>query len=171
MALRHLTDEEIQNYLDGNTSQQDIIVEDHLGTCGYCQNILKQYQSLYVGLKDDQSFKLSSSFAKSIISKLWAEPLVKPRFNYSDILLMVAGIIIALGTTLYYVDLKPLVEIMTNISLPQVEFNSTLLASVKSLLASLNRSLSLLAFVGLILLIIAAIDHIVFQPKYKWLLL
>jgi hypothetical protein len=168
MSLKHLTDEEIQEYLDGYLSQQNaLLFEKHLEICPHCQESLKQYQSLYVGLANDKGFDLPESFTKSVLSRLPAEPEPKSRFNYVNIFLTILGIIIAVGITFYYVDLKPLGRVISNIFVPQYEFGSELIVSIKSSLVSLNGNLSLLAFAGLTLLIIAALDRALVQPRYR----
>lgn len=169
MSLKHLTDEEIQEYLDGNLSPQNAsLFERHLESCSFCKESLKQYQSLYVGLVNDEGFDLPKSFVKSVISRLQAEPEAKSHFNYANIFLTILGIIIAVGITFYYLDLEPLGKAISNILLSQYEFGSALLVSIKSFLAGLNGNISLLALAGLTLLMIAALDRLVFQTKYRW---
>ena len=54
MPLKHLNDEEIQEYLDGNLPAQDLtMMEEHLERCLVCQDSLKQYRYLYDGLAKD----------------------------------------------------------------------------------------------------------------------
>jgi hypothetical protein len=168
MSLRHLTDEEIQEYLDGNFSCENVLlIERHLEICPHCQESLKQYQSLYVGLVNDEGLDLPKSFAKSVIARLPAEAKPKSHFNYANVFLTILGIIIAVGITFYYLDLKPLGRAILNIILPQYEFGSAFVTSVKSFLVGLNGNLSLLAFAGLTLLIIAALDRALVQPRYR----
>lgn len=168
MSLRHLTDEDMQEYLDGNLSpENELSFKTHLEICPLCQGSFKQYQSLYVGLANDEGFELSESFAKSLISKLLAEAKPKARFNYANVFWTILGIIITAGIIIYYIDLKPLGKAISNTFIPQYEFGSVLVASIKSFLSGLNGNIALLAFAGLTLLIIAALDRALVQPKYK----
>jgi predicted anti-sigma-YlaC factor YlaD len=167
MSLKHLTDEEIQEYLDGNLSpENELLFETHLKICPHCQESLKQYQSLYVDLANDEGFDLPKSFAESVLSRLPAEPEAKSHFKYASIFWTILGII-TIGITFYYVDLKPLGRVISNIFVPQYEFGSELIVSIKNSLVSLNGNLSLLAFAGLTLLIIAALDRALVQPRYR----
>jgi hypothetical protein len=168
MLLKHLTDEEIQDYLDGNLSRQKaLLVERHLESCPLCQEALKQYQGLYVGLKDDLGFDFSKGFAKSVIKRLPAKGETESHFNYLNIFLTILGIIISVGVTLYYVDLRPLGRAFSHILFPPQEFGSGLVAFIKNLLVGLNGNVGLLIFAILTLVIIGALDHFVFQPKYR----
>lgn len=167
MPLKHLTDDEIQDYLDGNLSQENALwVKKHLETCPLCQEALQQYQGLYVGLKSDKGFDLSKGFTKSVIKKLPAEGEMESRFNFVNTFLTILGIIISAGVTLYYVDLRPLGRAFSHI-LPPHEFGSVLVAFIKSFLVGLNGNIGFLIFAVLTFLFIAALDHFVFQPKYK----
>ncbi len=160
MSLKHLTDDEMQEYLDGNLSLENVLsVERHLESCSFCKESLKQYKSLYVGLANDEGFDLPKSFAKSVISRLQAEPEAKSHFNYANIFLTVLGIIIAVGITFYYLDLKPLGQTISNILSAQYEFGLAVAESLKVFLSGLNTNRGLLIFGVLALLVIVTLDH------------
>jgi len=91
---------------------------------------------------------------------------MESRFNFVNIFLTILGIIISAGVTLYYVDLRPLGRAFSHI-LPPHEFGSVLVAFIKSFLVGLNGNIGFLIFAVLTFLFIAALDHFVFQPKYK----
>jgi hypothetical protein len=167
MPVTHLTDEEIQDYLDGNLSHQSkVFLEAHLETCELCQATLKQYQSLYVGLKQDQEFDLPKTFAKSVLTKLPIAEKTKSRFDYFDILLGILGIFIATLIASHYLDLSSLGERLTHIPLPH-EIGSWLFDAGKNLVAALNGNLSLLIVGILVLLVTGALDRILFQPLLR----
>jgi hypothetical protein len=167
MPLKHLTDDDIQDYLDGNLSRQNALsVERHMDTCPLCREALRQYQDLYVNLKEDRGFDLSKGFARSIIKRLPAEEEAKSHFSFVNIFLAILGIIISAGVTLYYVDLRPLGRAFSYI-LPRYEFGSEFFAFIKDFLVGLNGNVGLLVFALLILLIIAALDRFILQPKHR----
>jgi hypothetical protein len=168
MPVTHLTDEEIQEYLDGNLSQQKrIFAEAHLETCEFCQATLKQYQSLYVELKQDQGFDLPRTFAKSVLARLPIAPKTKSGFNYSDILLGVLAIIITAFTSFYYLNLSLLGKRLTHIFLPHYEIGTTLVEAAKGIVTALQGNLSLLVVGILVLLVTGALDRILFQPLLR----
>jgi hypothetical protein len=160
MSLRHLTDEEIQEYLDGNLSQQKtFLVKRHLETCPICQESVKRYQSLYAGLASDEGFDLPYDFAKSVVSRLPVEAHVKSHFNFANIFLAVSGIIVALSIAVRYLDLKPLGQTISNILSAQYEFVLGVAESLKTFLSGLNTNRGLLIFGVLALLVIVTLDH------------
>ena len=168
MPLKHLTDDEIQDYLDGNLTQRDwVLAEKHLKTCPLCQEALKQYKALYVGLKHELGFELSQNFAKAVIRRLPAQEEAEPHFDFLNIFLIIFGALSSLGVALYYVNLKTLGKAFSNLLSFQQEFISGILEPIKNLYLGLNGSIGFLIFVGLSLAIIVALDHFLMKPKYK----
>ena len=168
MALRHLTDTEIQDYLDENLSQkQTSVLKQYLESCDSCQNELSKYQYLYTGLKNDADINLSPNFSQFLISKIREESTEIFHIAFRDILFSIIGLLIAVGTTLYYVGLKPLAASFNSMLKPQVDNSIAIFSTFKQLLAGLNININLLVFAGLILLIIIALDRILYKYRDK----
>jgi hypothetical protein len=167
MQLEHLTDEEIQDYLDGNLSSETTLqVDEHLQVCRRCRETLKHYQSLYVGLEDDTGFELSKGFAKAVIRRLPAQEEAKSHAGVFNVLLMVLGVAVSLGVTLYLIDLKPLGKALSDL-LPGPELGTGLLDLAEGLLVELNGNVEFLAIALLIFFLVAGLDRLVFQPRYR----
>lgn len=167
MQLKHLTDEEIQDFLDGNLSAEiALLTERHLGTCTLCREAVKQYQSVYSGLDRDEGFDLSKGFAKSVVKTLPEQREAKPPFDLLNVFLMILGVIVATGVTIRYVDLRPLGSALSHL-LPGPELGSGVVAFVEDLLIGLNGNLGLLILGVLTLLIIAGLDRLLVQPRYR----
>ena len=165
--MKHLTDEEIQNYLDGNLSPEiAILTKRHLESCPLCRETVKQYQGVYAGLAEDKGFDLSKGFAKSVVKMLPAEGETKSPFDLLNVFLMILGVIVAAGVTIRYVDLRPLGRAFSHI-LPGPELGSGVVAFVEDLLIGLNGNLGLLILGVLTLLIIGALDRLLLQPKHR----
>ena len=168
MAVTHLTDAEMQDYLDGNLSQKQVaIFMKHLKTCNSCQNELHEYKNLYTELKSDAEIQLSANFSKSVISKIQQESPTISYARFRDILLSIIGLIIAVGITLYFVDLKPLTKSFSNIINPLVDSAIVIFTNVQNYMSILNIDINLFVVAGLILLVIIAIDHILYRHKDK----
>jgi hypothetical protein len=167
MQLKHLTDEEIQDFLDGNlTHERTLLVEKHLETCARCREALRQYQSLYLGLRDDRGFELSKGFARSVIRKLPAEGETESRFRFLNLFLAILGFVVCLGALTYYADLRPLGRAFSHI-LPRPEFGAGILDLIEGLLVGLNGNLGLLTFAILALLLVAGLDRLILQPRHR----
>jgi hypothetical protein len=165
MQLKHLTDEEIQDFLDGNLSREiALVTERHLETCLLCREAVKQYQSVYAGLDRDKGFELSKGFAKSVVKMLPAQRIAKSSFGLLNVCLTVLGVVVAAGVTIRYVDLRPLGSALSHL-LPGPQLGSGAVAFVEDLLISLNGNLGLLILGVLTLLIIGGLDRFLLQPK------
>ena len=98
--MNHLTENEIQDYLDGNLQSDDTYVKFHLDTCNSCGAQLEQYRALYSDLNADLPLPLSGEFADAVIGKVTAED--KSRFFSFDFLMVLASVITSLGVVFYY---------------------------------------------------------------------
>lgn len=161
MQLKHLTDEEIQDYLDGNLSEEKrLSIQRHVEACPACQQALGQYENLYVGLQDDREFELSKGFAKSVLKLLPTEPEAESHSSFVNTLLTVLGILIPFGIALYFLDLGLLGRAFSHILLEP-------LGGFENLLVSLNGSLGLAACAVLTLIVIGGLDRLIIRPRYK----
>ncbi len=167
MELRHLTDEEIQNYLDGNIPEGDKYIQEHLRICERCRKALLEYQSLYQGLKKDQGFELPKGFPKTVLSKLPEEKTARSRPKYFESLLIILGILVAGFVSLQFMNFRPLFNIISGIQIPLSGFIHTLVHSFETLLKALNIEGSLIIFAVLTILIISVLDYIILHPKQK----
>lgn len=167
MELRHLTDEEIQDHLDGNVTPGNKFIQEHLRTCERCRKALLEYQNLYLGLKKDRGFELPANFPKEVISKLPEEKIARSPSKYYEFLLIVIGIAVAGYASLQFIDLRPLIHGISGDQILDFRFISLFLDSFESVLKALNINSSLIIFSALTLLIIKALDYIILHPKEK----
>jgi hypothetical protein len=167
MELRHLSDEEIQDYLDGSPSSVNKTIEEHLETCQLCKGILEEYKKVYAELKKDIGFELSPDFSSLIISKLSLKASPKPLTSYAGIFLAILGLVLGVGSMFYLVGWKYINQGLANIIQPQLNFIPGLWVTVSRLSASLHIDFRLLLISGLILFIISKLDYILFHKKQK----
>jgi hypothetical protein len=66
--MNHLTDEQLQNYLDKNATNSKI--NDHLENCEQCRQNLHAYQKLYGILNNENIPDLSDAVIESTLNKL-----------------------------------------------------------------------------------------------------
>jgi hypothetical protein len=68
VAVKHLTDEEMQAFLDSEQSMIPV-QKQHLKTCDLCKQRLQQYKSLYLELGRPPVMRLSKEFEAKILQK------------------------------------------------------------------------------------------------------
>jgi hypothetical protein len=167
MELKHLTDEEIQDYLDSSPSSVDRTIEEHLKTCQLCKGALEEYKRVYAELKVDKGFELPPNFANLVLSRLPQKAPSRPHTNYAGIILVILGLISGISLMFYFVGWKYISQGITDILQPQLDFVSNYWGTMGRLLADLNIDFGLLFLSGLILFIISLLDHIIFHKKHK----
>lgn len=168
--MKHLSDEEIQDYLDGNAPHKKNTIEDHLKSCVHCQALFNQYQELYIGLKQEPQFKLSEEWTPAIMKKLVLIPKTRPLFRFAKNLFLGIGFLclttIAI-TIAYLFDSNPWKEIYSQFSDLISGLQTIFFVSIDQLLSDLVGKPYLLLFAGLTLLTVAVIDHWIIQPRIK----
>lgn len=169
MATTHLTDEQIQDYLDGNlTHYQVTFLTEHIQSCQKCQAELAQYQSLYGELKEDVPFNLSPNFSNAVMKAVQAEQKKAFWARVWNMLLPIIGIAVGIGVMMYYVDFKPFVKIFADSLNPARYFDdSEVLSELSQVLAKLNLNLNIIVFAGLSLLIVILIDYLISRHREK----
>ncbi len=167
MALRHLQDKEIQDYLDGNISRENHWISIHLENCEFCKDQLKIYQKLYVGLKKDIDFSLPTTFSNAVIAKIQGNPGHAFKVRLLTVLFSLLGLIIGLGATYYFTGTERLLALWKSISETQKHLNLEWVATISDFLSGLNLNLGLLGFAVLIVLAISTIDHFIMRSKNK----
>lgn len=169
MAIEHVTDGQMQDYLDGNLSPERVLVfEGHLETCQQCQTELAQYRSLYSELKTDVAFALAPDFSASVMQTIRAEAKKAWLARLWNILLPLLGSAVGIGVMVYYVDFKPLVKAFGDSLNPNRYFDNVALTSLTEVLNKLNVNLSLIVFAGLSLLAVILIDQLLSRYKTKF---
>ncbi len=164
--MKHLSENEIQEYLDNTdfTGKQEIIT--HLDGCQLCRNRVKEYETLFFQLEKAEPGELSPDFAAKVMSKIKAEaPARSPRPVWS-IALSIAGVILGLVSIGYFVNLAPLLESVKLSGLLQY-FDRVLFTRLSAIAGALNMELSTIIYVGLTLIIIAAIDVIIRHSRRR----
>jgi hypothetical protein len=168
MDLKHLTDEEIQDYLDGNLLQERIFtINSHLSVCELCKSEINQYKSLYTELSKKVNLEFSVNFSKNVIAKIHKESRSWLP-NLSDTLLAIIGFAVVIGTIIYFVDFAPFLEIFKNIPGLQnyIDLTFSGFSVIKNFLDRMNLNFSLIIFTGLALFIIGIMDQFL-KSRYK----
>ncbi len=156
MPLKHLTDDRLQEYLDGNSGRQDLELIVHLKTCDQCRRKLETYRLLYGALRHLPEPDLPPGFAASTAAQLPTEKKEVPAHRLPGYLIPILGGAAALLLTLFFVDLKSLARWLVEIFAP-----------LTGLPALLNGSMNLMIYTGLILLLLILVDSFIIQPRHK----
>jgi hypothetical protein len=163
--MNHLTDTEIQDYLDGNLMSRLDEITAHLDSCADCRKKLKEFEYIYSQLKIDTTPALSSNFAASVVRAVETETSESKEYDLSRIL-FAACILIGVGLIIYFADLVQLVKAFTV---------TGFFGSVGDLVQAITNPISeflkvdiiYIVYVILIFVIIGALDYIVRHYRQK----
>jgi hypothetical protein len=160
MAMKHLSENEIQEYLDNtiSTGKQEIIT--HLDSCQLCRNRVNEYEALFLQLKKAEPGGLPADFASSVMTRIEAEAPAPGRRSVWSLILPITGVIVGLISIGYFGNLKLLLEAIKLLDARQY-FDRVFFDELSAIAGSLNIDLGTILYVGLMLIIIAAIDIII----------
>lgn len=171
MNQKHLTDEQLQDYLDGNISESDPIAI-HVQNCSRCREALKLYEDLRLGLERETAIELSPGFADAVMDRL-PEKLpttltaTSGRFQIKDSLVLVAAAVALIATGLFFVGSDSLVNLLSEgIASPHLPENR-LLADLGSFLSNLDISSVTILFAVLSFAGVGIIDRIIAHRRHN----
>ena len=115
MAVTHLSDQEIQTYLDSK-HHLDSATTGHLEECHACRTRLQQYEVLYRELSRPLEMRLSKQFDELILQKVGLSPLSHFGFKLWQILLLAAACLSGLGFSIIAIGAKGWSQLETVVS-------------------------------------------------------
>lgn len=158
MRSDHLTDEQIQAYLDGQMAARDKTpIDIHLHACARCLHELMIYRDLYSSLEQDSLPELSADFADRVVSKLKSSG--QTWWDKMESGFIVSLTLITLATSLYFVNPLPW---LTNTGMSLL---NSLPAYGSSLLEKLNGNLPFVLVALLIFFLIELFDKKLLKPR------
>ncbi|MCI0512982.1 hypothetical protein L0128_07225 [candidate division KSB1 bacterium] len=155
----HLTDDRLQDYLDGNVALLAPAMLSHLKNCTHCQGRLQQYRQLFAELKAAPTVDYPADFSAQIIAQL---PATKPAFNLSDWLIPILGLtgaIISTGVMVYLGKIQLNLLVVTKWFPTGHQILTYLLNFGDHLKASLHLNFFLLGLATLTLFLTALLDR------------
>jgi len=159
MGLEHLSDEQLQDYLDGKLNDSNYAVTEHLDSCPLCRQKLSEYRQVYGALDIDDGFTLSPDFASKVMTRVESEPVpVRPAVSWEAILLVI-GIIGSLSAAYVLISTEKILLILNHISGIIGGISSKALDPILGILARKNISPMLVFGAVLAIAAIALIDY------------
>lgn len=165
MSINHLTDEELQAYLDSDLSENRDAILSHINKCNHCQLQLAAYQRVFdeVSLKPEEMFSLD--FDDNILRKIKTKELKKLRLkNYMlRSLTLISGSIIMI----YYLFKFRIIDVVIQSIIVNIIGNKKILMFSVNLIEKLDINLVTIISAIVALLIFGLFDKILLFSKYK----
>jgi len=153
----HLTEEQIQLYLDNKEDTKLSSIRDHLDSCPSCMRNVERYKQLYHALAVDPFPALSEDFSREILSKISGSQ--KSRYNIFESGFTIAFFLFGIAASLYFVNPLPFLSKITNSTL-------TYLGGITSkFLPELNGNTPIFVVAILIFLVVELIDKKILRSR------
>lgn len=156
--MRHLSDEEIQAFLDEGEGSLDSEALDHLSICNRCRRVLEDYKILFADLADGSAFEIPRDLSATVISRLGLRVHQRRRALPTDIVLVTGGILAMVIAVALFVDLGPLLNAATVAGRYVTGHLSPGMESLKDGLSNARQTTGMLILGGAILVVIGALD-------------
>jgi anti-sigma factor RsiW len=155
----HLSQEDIQSYLDGQASDLEEPIRAHLRACKHCRRAVEEYDRLYAALADTEGFHIPPNLEETVSLKLGLRSPIQ-RSSYGDALIAAAGIVAAIALTLYLTDIRSVLGILGNGPPQFAQYASDLVAALRGTADALGPNAAILAAAGVVLVIVGLLDHL-----------
>jgi hypothetical protein len=153
----HLTEEQIQLYLDNKEDTKLSSIRDHLDSCPSCMRNVERYKQLYHALAIDPFPALSENFSQDIISKLSGSQ--KSRYHIFESGFTIAFFLFGIAASLYFFNPLPFISKITNSTIAYLgEITS-------KFLPEMNGNIPIFVVALLIFLLVELIDKKVLRSK------
>ncbi len=167
MAVKHLTDDEIQEYLDNKMSTSTSALAAHVQNCDACREQIKRYESLYTGLREEARFILPAGFVHMVIARIKHESEEAFSMRMLPLLIAFAGLLLGLGATFYFVGFEKLGPNWQEFSTLQKYFDPQVFSFLSNFISRLHLDFGLLGTAVFILMFMIVIDHFILRSKQK----
>lgn len=159
--MKHLSDEEIQDFLDGNLPERNQEIERHLSECESCRVEVKHYRRLAAALAADTGQDLAAGFADRVMVRVSAEPVARPRavlFERLAMALVGAAMVVVAAVFLDWSLVgRVLVEMFSRAA-------TKASATAPEVTGGMHIDLNLLAAALTVLALIGIADHFILKP-------
>ncbi|MFZ5979624.1 MAG: anti-sigma factor family protein [Candidatus Zixiibacteriota bacterium] len=168
MSLSYVSDEEIQEYLDGNMSSREIRdFRQRLENCESSQKRLREYTLLYKALKEERIAGCTADFENAVMEKLPAEEEQDEIFNLSNLPIILIGLLVTLGITAYFVDFSPIFAKYLASPLFHYEINWAVFNPLVEAYKTAGDKYYIAGFVILVLMLIKFVDYMFLETEYE----
>ena len=167
--MKHLSDDQIQAYLDQQLSYGEITqVKSHLTKCARCRLEIAHYQILYHQLENSHGIELSPNFTNTVLAGIEGKTAGQVQDKLFALFLIFFGIIAVFTTSTYFVDFQSIWTDM-RIETPQVgpQSFSTWVEQIKAFIPQSGFKFGTIILGGLVLISLAAFDRFVLQIRFK----
>jgi hypothetical protein len=153
----HVTDKQLQAYLDKQDGPETATLEEHLKLCASCRKNLEEYQEIYAILNTDPFSNLPKDFSTKIVSVISNPQESRGRLFESGFI--IAFFLFGIAVSVYFVNPFPVITNIANNLFINLGEHAT------KFLPELNGNLPIFIVAILIFLLVEVIDKKILKPR------
>ena len=157
MNIKHISDDEIQSFLDGIDMENRALIQEHLDGCSLCQNSLKTYQEVYRSISTAEISELAPGFSDRVMADL--ERKLENKSKLKETLSLIGLFLVGSAVSFYFVN--PFTSL---VNLFKALFSTTI-QYIEQILPTFSGYSSIIIMVVLILIVIEVLDKKVVKTK------
>jgi predicted anti-sigma-YlaC factor YlaD len=165
MGMNHLTDEQIQDYLDGNSAVNTEEIESHLQSCEACRTELARYRSLSTALSEDVGFELEPNFAADVVASLEEEGAERFFYKVAKVILWATGIFAAIAVLIRFTNIEDTFSGFTAAGKQGESAFKGFYLTIKQAIESSGIDIRLVLMIALVILGIFLIDRLIMRTR------
>jgi len=171
MKYVHISDEEIQDFLDGNfmNEAKQVRIENHLNSCDICLSNLNKYKSLYHELDYSIDIGPPEKFSDNLMNKIVKENLLKRRFfKLFKLIWPIISLTLSFLVIIYYHSFSQLNNMILKLN---NEINSIIKESYKEIISYFplrETSPTFLFYIIFLLIMLYFFDRFLVKTRNKY---
>ena len=163
MSMKHLSDDDIQSYLDN--SKSDVETKYHIETCEECNNSFAAYELLYGSLSSDYDIELSENFVSNTMQIIRDDAALNES-SASVYLFSISGAIIGLLSIGYFFGFQTIFQYLGLTTITQSVLSVDIFQNFTAMIAKNSTLWNTLGFAAVILLFFSLIEKILDKTKF-----
>jgi len=165
MSLNHLSDKELQAYVDGQLVENRRAIENHLSQCDHCRIQLAAYQKVSSTFRTEPEEIFSVDFENIIIDKI--QQTASQKYQIKDRLYWFLSIVISFSILACYLFITQTGRIIIDLLHDNLNRIKQMVLSVFEILELLDMRLEVIINVGIIFLLFSISNRILLLLRYK----
>jgi hypothetical protein len=165
MGMKHLTDKQIQDYLDGNPLEDMEAVESHLQSCETCRTELAQYRSISTALSEDVGFELAPNFAADVVASFEEEGAERFFYKVAQFILWATGFFAAIAVLIRFTDIEKAFSGFGEAGKQGESAFKEFYLTIKQAMESSGLDIRLILMIALVILGIFLIDRLIMRAR------
>lgn len=167
MVVQHLSDYEIQEFLDGTLKLRPVYAKLHLESCYICQTRLSDYGKVAIEIAGDIVPELSVGFADRVVGVVAKESPQKSESVWGSLSAIAASVAAGIAVFYFSVGLSPFERLYTALQGTKLQLIEAVAGPMKSLTYGYESVLPVLIFSGLLLTLFGLLDHYLILARTK----